>query len=52
MSVFERVLAIADEGTLDLACAMIGKPELAMLLAKEALKIQLRFFRQPLWPLS
>ena len=38
MSVFERLLAIADEGTLDLACAMIGKPELALLLAKEALK--------------
>jgi hypothetical protein len=38
MSVFERLLAIADEGTLDLAHAMIGKPELAMLLAKEALK--------------
>jgi hypothetical protein len=33
MSVFERLLAIADEGTLDLAHAMIGKPELAMLLA-------------------
>jgi len=38
MSVFERLLAIADEGTLDLARAMIGKPELALLLAKEALK--------------
>ena len=38
MSVFERLLAIADEGTLDLACAMIGKPEVALLLAKEALK--------------
>ena len=38
MSVFERLLTIADEGTLDLARAMIGKPELALLLAKEALK--------------
>jgi len=38
MSVFERLLAIADEETLDLARAMIGKPELALLLAKEALK--------------
>ena len=38
MSVFERLLAIADEGTLDLARAMIGKPELALLFAKEALK--------------
>src|SRR6266404_3431952 len=38
MLVFERLLAVADEGTLDLARAMIGKPELAMLLAKEALK--------------
>src|ERR1700737_544571 len=38
MSAFERLLAIADEETLDLARAMIGKPELALLLAKEALK--------------
>src|SRR5258708_36595427 len=38
MSGFERLLAIADEETLDLARAMIGKPELALLLAKEALK--------------
>jgi hypothetical protein len=38
MSAFERFLAIADEETLDLARAMIGKPELALLLAKEALK--------------
>ena len=37
MSAFERLLAIADEETLDLARAMIGKPELALLLAKEAL---------------
>jgi hypothetical protein len=38
MSAFERLLAIADEETLDLARAMIGKQELALLLAKEALK--------------
>ncbi len=38
MSAFERLLAIADEETLELARAMIGKPELALLLAKEALK--------------
>ena len=38
MSAFERLLAIAEEETLDLARAMIGKPELALLLAKEALK--------------
>jgi hypothetical protein len=38
MSAFERVLAIADKETLDLAREMIGKPELALLLAKEALK--------------
>ena len=38
MSGFERLLAIADEETLDLARAMIGKPEPALLLAKEALK--------------
>jgi hypothetical protein len=38
MSAFERLLAISDEETLDLARAMIGKPELALLLAKEALK--------------
>jgi ABC-type ATPase involved in cell division len=38
MSAFERLLAIADEETMDLARAMIGKPELALLLAKEALK--------------
>jgi hypothetical protein len=38
VSAFERLLAIADEETLDLARAMIGKPELALLLAKEALK--------------
>jgi hypothetical protein len=38
MSAFERLIAIADEETLDLARAMIGKPELALLLAKEALK--------------
>jgi hypothetical protein len=38
MSAFERLLAIADEETLDLARAMIGQPELALLLAKEALK--------------
>jgi hypothetical protein len=38
MSAFERLLAIADEETLDLARAMIGKPELALPLAKEALK--------------
>jgi hypothetical protein len=38
MSAFERLLAIADEETLDLARAMIGKPELALLRAKEALK--------------
>jgi hypothetical protein len=38
MSAFERLLAIADDETLDLARAMIGKPELALLLAKEALK--------------
>jgi len=38
MSAFERLLPIADEETLDLARAMIGKPELALLLAKEALK--------------
>jgi hypothetical protein len=38
MSAFERLLAIADEETLDLARGMIGKPELALLLAKEALK--------------
>ncbi len=38
MSAFERLLAIADEETLDLARAMIGKPELALLLVKEALK--------------
>ena len=38
MSAFDRLLAIADEETLDLARAMIGKPELALLLAKEALK--------------
>jgi hypothetical protein len=38
MSAFERLLAIADEETLDLAREMIGKPELALLLAKEALK--------------
>jgi hypothetical protein len=38
MSAFERLLAIADEETLNLARAMIGKPELALLLAKEALK--------------
>ena len=41
MSAFERLLAIADEETLDLARAMIGKPELALLLAKEALDIAL-----------
>ena len=29
MSAFERLLAVADEETLDLARAMIGKPELA-----------------------
>ncbi len=38
MSAFERLLAISDEEILDLARAMIGKPELALLLAKEALK--------------
>ena len=38
MSAFGRLLGIADEETLDLARAMIGKPELALLLAKEALK--------------
>ena len=38
MSAFERLLAIADEETLDLARAMIGKSELALLLAHEALK--------------
>ena len=38
MSAFERLLAIADEETSDLARAIIGKPELALLLAKEALK--------------
>jgi hypothetical protein len=39
MSAFERLLAIADEETLDLARAMIGKPELGpLLLATEALK--------------
>src|SRR5260221_9158277 len=37
-SAFERLLAIADEESWDLARAMIGKPELALLLAKEALK--------------
>jgi hypothetical protein len=38
MSAFERLLAVSDEETLDLAREMIGKPELALLLAKEALK--------------
>src|SRR5260370_5503099 len=38
MSAYERLLAISDEETLDLARAMSGKPELALLLAKEALK--------------
>jgi len=38
MSAFERLLAIADEETLDLTRALIGKPELALLLAREALK--------------
>ena len=47
MSAFERLLAIADEETLDLAREMIGKPELALLLAKEALKTPPRLFRQP-----
>jgi hypothetical protein len=36
--ILERLLAIADEETLNLVGAMIGKPELALLLAKEALK--------------
>jgi hypothetical protein len=47
VSAFERLLAIADEETSDLARAMIGKPELTLLLAKEALKKPPRFFRQP-----
>src|SRR5260221_1391645 len=38
VSAFERLLAIAEEETLDLARAMIGKPGLALLLAKEALR--------------
>ena len=38
MSAFERLLAIADEETLDVAHAMIGKPEVALVVAKEALK--------------
>jgi hypothetical protein len=38
MSAFERLLAIADEETLDLVRSMIGKQELALLLAKEAIK--------------
>src|SRR5690349_8837119 len=38
MSAFERLRAIPDEETLNLARAMIGKPELALLLAKEGLK--------------
>jgi len=38
MSAFERLLAIADEESLDFARAMIGKPELALFLAREALK--------------
>ena len=49
MSAFERLLAIADEETLDLARAMIGKPELALLLCflrRKRSKTPLRFFRQ------
>jgi hypothetical protein len=38
MSTFKRLFAIADDETVDLARVMIGKPELALLLAKEALK--------------
>jgi hypothetical protein len=38
MSAFERLPAITDEETLDLVRAMIGKLELALRLATEALK--------------
>jgi hypothetical protein len=36
MDTFERLLAIADQETLEMVRTMIGKPELALLIAKEA----------------
>jgi hypothetical protein len=38
MTTFEKLLSLADEETLRLARDMIGKPELALLLAKAAVQ--------------